>query len=197
MSPQQQSGFPNPWTEAIGWDLENTNAACEICVRNDIENNNCKWCPADGENCGQTRQSPINLSRDRGLWNHENEKECPDWHFMKYQDGACTWDNLVDNSESIHRNNFLIRRHALQILQPVDDRGVLRCRNDTTGLRKYPRLDYSKGFPNWWHLAHTEISVPSAHTQEGKRYDAEVTLAHFYELEEPKNQVRNILWQRK
>jgi hypothetical protein len=169
--------------------LENTNADCEVCTSNDEKNNNCKWCPA-GTDCGQHRQSPIDLLRDRGLWNDPNEKECPDWHWMKFQDGACTWDDLVDNDDSIHRNNFLIRRHGLQILQPVDNNGNLECFKESLGGARYPRLDYSKGFPNWWHLAHTEISVPSEHTQEGKRYDAEVTLAHFYENDEiAKNQV--------
>jgi hypothetical protein len=44
-------------------------------------------------------------------------------------------------------------------------------------------LDYSKGFPDWWFLSHTEITVPSEHTQEGKYYDAEVHLAHFYSVD--------------
>lgn len=110
---------------------------------------------------------------------------------MKYRDGACKWEDLVDNDHSIHRNNFLIERHSLQILQPVDENGELKCWNNTLGGRVYPKLDYSKGFPDWWHLHHTEISVPSEHTQENVRYDAEVTLAHFYEVEHYKNQVRN------
>lgn len=111
---------------------------------------------------------------------------------MKYQEGACTWEDLVDNDESIHRNNFLIRRHALQILIPVDEGGELKCYNKSIDDDKqYPRLDVSKGFPQYFHLAHTEISVPSQHTQEGKRYDAEVSLAHFYSVDFlPNNQVR-------
>lgn len=112
---------------------------------------------------------------------------------MRYQSGACNWEDIIDNDDAMHRNGFQIERHALQILTPVDDDGDLQCFNETLGAR-YPRLDYSKGFPNWWHLAHTEISVPSEHTQEGKRYDAEVTLAHFYEMEHYRNQVRLAWW---
>jgi len=194
-NPKRCLGFPDSWETAIGWDLENTNAECEVCTINEIENNNCRWCPEGSSDCGQHRQSPINLKRDRGLFNHPNEKRCPDWHWMKYRDGACAWNDLVDNDDSMHRNNFLIDRHALQILQPVDDDGVLQCFNETLGGRIYPKLDYSKGFPDWWNLHHTEISVPSEHTQEGVRYDAEVTLAHFYEIEHYKNQLgKVVIW---
>ena len=151
-----------------------------------------------GQDCGQTRQSPIELFRDVGLLNSPVAKDCPDWHHMKYFEGACKWDDLVDNAHSIHRNNFLIRRHALQILQPVDDGGVLQCVdnnllgriNETDHGRVYPRLDVSKGFPKYFLLAHTEISVPSQHTQEGIRYDAEVSMAHFYEEAFPTREVR-------
>ena len=159
-----------------------------------MENNNCKWCPAGGD-CGQTRQSPIDLNRDIGLLNRENSVDCRDWHHMKYFEGACTWDDLVDNGGSIHRNNFLIRRHALQILQPVDEDGVLQCDDPINGTT-YPKLDVSKGFPNWFYMAHTEISVPSQHTQEGKRYDAEVSLAHFYAEDFPTREVRMFVSQR-
>lgn len=46
--------------------------------------------------------------------------------------------------------------------------------------------------PQWWWLDHTSIHVPSHHTQEGKRYDAEVVLAHFYEIAHPKNQLGQV-----
>ena len=87
---------------------------------------------------------------------------------MAYEDGACKWNDIVDNPNSELRNNFLIRRHSLQILMPISEDGVLQCDDRNKG-RMFPRLDYSKGFPNWWHLSHTEITVPSEHTQEGKR----------------------------
>ncbi len=101
---------------------------------------------------------------------------------MAYEDRTCTWNHIINNPNTPDPNNFRIRRHALQILQPVDDNGELQCRQ-SDGRNSFPRLDYSKGFPNWWHLSHTEITVPSEHFQEGKQYDAEVHLAHFYELE--------------
>ena len=146
----------------------------------ELKRNNCKSCPATGNNCGQHRQSPIDLERDRGIPNHDNYKECFDYHWMAYEDGACTWDDIVDNPTSEFRNNFFIQRHALQILQPLSTDGVLQCENHLG--RRFPRLDYSKGFPNWWHLSHTEVTVPSEHTQQGKRYDAEVHLIHFYSV---------------
>jgi hypothetical protein len=77
---------------------------------------------------------------------------------------------------------------------PLTKNGELACFTNET-KRTYPRMDYSKGFPDWFHLSHTDIIVPSVHTQEGKRYDAEVHLAHFYEVDDiEKNKVSNILW---
>lgn len=139
------------------------------------------WCPEDGpENCGLHRQSPIDLKRDRGITGHPEEKECPDWHWMQYRDDTCSWDDMKDQ--------FSIERHALKIQIPTLPNGDIDC-VDPDGTRQFPRLDYSKGFPDWWWLDHTSISVPSQHTQEGKQYAAEVTLAHFYEISHPKNQV--------
>ena len=85
---------------------------------------------------------------------------------------------MVKNGYSEQENNFKINRHSLQILQPIDEHGQLQC--DSPSGRMFPRLDYSKGFPDWWFLSHTEVTVPSEHTQGGKHYDAEVHLAHFY-----------------
>jgi hypothetical protein len=86
----------------------------------------------------------------------------------------------VKNRYAEYSNNFKIERHSLQILQPIDENEKLRCDSDSGRL--FPRLDYSKGFSDWWFLSHTELTVPSEHTQEGKRYDAEVHLAHFYSV---------------
>jgi len=124
--------------------------------------------------------SPINLVRDRAIAEHPNWKDCPDWHWMNFQDGTCKWDDM---SES-----FEISRHALQLHTPMRNNGDIDCAN-AQGERMYPRLDYSKGFPDWWHLDRTDIKTPSEHTQHGKRYAAEVTLAHFYELDHWKNQI--------
>jgi Eukaryotic-type carbonic anhydrase len=104
-----------------------------------------------------------------------------DFHWMAYEDGSCQWHDIVKNGFSEHENNFKINRHNLQILQPIDDDGNLRC--GSTEGSQFPRIDYSKGFPDWWHLSHTEVTVPSEHTQEGKQYDAEVQLEHFYSVD--------------
>jgi hypothetical protein len=141
----------------------------------------CKYCPTgQGEVCGLHRQSPINLLRDRGVENGPHYKECPDWHWMSYRDDSCSWDDMKDQ--------FTIERHALQIHTPQMSNGDIDCFTDNK--RRYPRLDYSKGFPDYWWLQRTDITMPSQHLQEGVRYAAEVTLAHFYEKDHVKNQVR-------
>jgi len=99
---------------------------------------------------------------------------------MNFEDGSCTWDDMEDS--------FEISAHALQIHTPMRRNGDIDCAN-SNGERLYPRLDYSKGFPDWWHLDRTDIKVPSEHTQHGKRYAAEISLAHFYEVDHYKNQV--------
>lgn len=99
---------------------------------------------------------------------------------MRYEDDTCTWDDML--------NQFSIERHALRLQIPQQADGNIACTN-AQGEQMYPRLDYSKGFPNWWYLDHTTISVPSQHTQEGHQYDAEITLNHFYMIPHPKNQV--------
>ena len=99
---------------------------------------------------------------------------------MNFEDGTCQWDDMKDS--------FEISKHALQIHTPMRQNGDIDCAN-AEGERKYPRLDYSKGFPDWWHLDRTDVKVPSEHTQHGKRYAAEISLAHFYEIGHYKNQV--------
>jgi hypothetical protein len=141
----------------------------------------CRWClQGESENCGLHRQSPINLLRNRGVRGDPMEKECIDWHYIKYERGTCDWYDFQDQ--------FEIMRHALRFSVPLRTNGDVDCEKD--GKRAYPRTDYSKGFPNWWWLDHVDIQVPSNHVQEGKRYDAEVILAHFYEFGHEKNQVR-------
>jgi hypothetical protein len=44
-----------------------------------------------------------------------------------------------------------------------------------------PNIEFSMGFPRPWLLEITDISVPSQHLINGKRYDAEVVLSHTYE----------------
>lgn len=164
--PGECPGWPDGWELGVGWQLGT---------------NKCKWCPAGTNHaCGLHRQSPIDLLRGDATTGHDTE--CYDYHWMAYEDRTCTWDNIINNPNTTDPNNFRIRRHALQILQPVNDNGELQCRR-RDGRNAFPRLDYSKGFPNWWYLSHTEVTVPSEHFQEGKQYDAEVHLAHFYEIE--------------
>ena len=86
------------------------------------------------------------------------------------------------------KDQFTIERHALQIHTPQLSNGDIACKE--RNRRRYPRIDYSKGFPDWWWMQRTDVMVPSHHTQEGFQYAAEVTLAHFYEINHVKNQVR-------
>jgi len=161
-----------------------------------IFKNSCKWCPADEENnCGRHHQSPVNLQRGVGLdfdrsseFYSEIANECIDLHWMKYEDSYCKLDQLEDSDA------FTIERHALRITQPIsvfddfrDDKdgvvdGVkLDCRIEGRGSR-FGRIDYSKGFSQWWHLSHIDIHTPSEHTQDGVRYDGEIQLQHFYSV---------------
>lgn len=167
-----KTGFPNKYPSFPGFNNLRRNG------------NNCRWCPADRSvRCGLHRQSPIDLQRDRAVPGHPNWKECPDWHWMPYLDDTCTWDDM--------KSQFTIERHALQIHTPQLPNGDINC-VDGNNRRRYPRLDYSKGFPDWWWLQRTDVHVPSNHIQEGTRYAAEVVLAHFYEINHVKNQVKII-----
>jgi len=161
-------GWPDKLEGSVGWTLTE---------------NNCRSCPIEGNSCGQHRQSPIDLHRDRAIEGHENEKECPDWHWMQYKDGSCQFDDILDQ--------FEIARHALQIHTPLRANGDIDCENEA-GERKFPKVDYSKGFPDWWYLSRTDISVPSHHVQHGQRYAAEVVLSHFYEIDHYKNKLGKI-----
>ena len=104
---------------------------------------------------------------------------------MKYEDSVCSLEQLID------ADAFSIERHSLRISQPVaiyddinqDIDGVpdgvrLQCREEGIGSR-FGRIDFSKGFSQWWYLSHTDVKTPSEHTQDGKRYDAEIQLHHF------------------
>eukprot|EP00934_Nitzschia_sp_Nitz4_P001807 Nitzschia sp. Nitz4//scaffold177_size45885//17105//21005//NITZ4_007204-RA/size45885-augustus-gene-0.5-mRNA-1//-1//CDS//3329539052//1807//frame0 len=181
-----QPGWPQKLLGSVGWELQK---------------NECEWCPLTGNSCGQHRQSPIDLQRDRAIANGTNWKDCPDWHWyvrpiclemssfngsqycryrIQYLDGTCSWEDM---SES-----FEITRNTLTIHTPITDDGDIDC-GEVDGEKKFPKLDYSKGFPDWWYLSQTDISVTSEHTQLGKRYEAEVKLSHFYEIDMYKNKL--------
>ena len=98
---------------------------------------------------------------------------------MRYFDSTCTWDDLVAG------NAFSIERHALRVVQPLEDLGngnyQLACARNGR-YRMFGKLDYPHGFAKWWYLSNMEIHVPSEHTQNGKVYDAEIHLNHFYSI---------------
>jgi hypothetical protein len=168
-----QDGYPNYFQFGNGFSVAG--------------DSNCRYCPvtADGrESCGLQRQSPIDLKRDRGVIGNANEKDCPDWHWMAYRPDSCSWEDMAT------KDTFQIERHALQVNIPTLPNGDIDCMRPSDGARRWPRLDYSKGFPDWWWMSRMDVTVPSQHHQEGKQYAAEVTLAHFYEVTHPKNQVR-------
>jgi hypothetical protein len=163
-----QTGYPEQYPYAFGFTIDG--------------DSQCKWCPDSGSHdaCGLHRQSPIDLKRSSAIIGGPDEKDCPDWHRLSYKDDTCTWNDI--------RDHLSIERHALQISIPQLDTGEIDCLE--MGLRKYPRLDYSKGFPDFFWLQRIDISVPSQHIQEGIQYAAEVSLNHFYEIAHEKNQVR-------
>lgn len=196
---------PQDWQE-IACDEENKLDEC-LAYRDKwhqardwaIDSNTCQWCPDDGkESCGRHRQSPINLKREVGLdlvTHPDVANECIDLHWMKYEDSTCSFNRLIE------KDAFTIERHGLRVTQPiilessqpgdkvgaVTDGSVVGVKDtvriDCPGVRRGPkfgRLDYSKGFSKWWYLSHMDLKVPSEHTQDGKRYDAEIQIQHFY-----------------
>ena len=118
-----------------------------------------------------------------------DENECIDVHWMKYHDSSCTWSELK------RLNAFSIERHALKLVQPVElvggegDNWRVACA-DAEG-RRFGRIDFSKGFSQWWHLSHLDLHVPSEHTQEGHRFAGEIQLYHFYSVSEQEAGVAN------
>lgn len=97
---------------------------------------------------------------------------------MKYHDSSCTFEELRKY------DSFVVDRHALRIIQPISmsQNGTYRidCHDDEG--RRYGRIDFSKGYSQWWHLSHIDFHLPSEHTQEGKRYDGELHMYHFYSV---------------
>jgi hypothetical protein len=89
----------------------------------------------------------------------------------------------------------------LQVVQPIDyeseksdGRYKIACIGQPGIGRRWGRADFPKGFSQWWFLSHIDFKVPSEHTQEGKRYAAEIQLHHVYsvtaEVAGVENQVR-------
>jgi hypothetical protein len=114
--------------------------------------------------------------------------ECIDVHWMKYHDSSCTWSELK------RLNAFSIERHALKLVQPIELFGnqtdTWRVACDSDGHR-FGRIDFSKGFTEWWQLSHLDLHVPSEHTQEGYRFAGEIQLSHIYSVTEQEAGVAN------
>lgn len=117
---------------------------------------------------------------------------------MAYFDSTCDFERLQE------ARAFTVERHALKVTQPIemvtaemaaeDDKSVegtyrLACRNDVG--RRWGRIDFSRGFSQWWHLSHVDFHVPSEHTQHGVRYDGEIHLYHWYSVSEEEAGVAN------
>ena len=162
-----QTGWPEKWVTGVDWELNS---------------NDCRNCEAT-DSCGDHHQSPIALERRWGYNNTDGSVNCEDWHAMKYADGTCTFDHLKA------ANAFTVERHSLRMAQPlekIDGNYRLNCLTQGRG-RLFSRVDFSKGFINWWFLNHLEIKTPSEHVQEGKRYDAEVQMGLFYSVSAEEN----------
>jgi hypothetical protein len=173
-------GWPEGWETGIEWELET---------------NSCRWCPDGGaEICGTHHQSPINLERNKAILGDPGYNECFDKHWMAYHDSSCSFEDLVD------KNAFSIERYALKINQPLTALGNDNYKVDCNGNgeSRFGRIDFSKGFSDWWHLSHMDFNVPSEHTQEGKRYSGELQMYHFYSVSGRDagvdNQVRILLY---
>lgn len=106
---------------------------------------------------------------------------------MAYLPGSCKFSDVIDNDNSILRNNFVIDRHALQIMQPVNEAGELQCER-----QKFPRIDFAHGYPEWWLLYQTEVKTPSEHAQDGKMYDAEIQLDHVYQVPRKQREIGKV-----
>ena len=156
-------GWTDKFEYAKGWDL--------------YKGGNCLWCPAGDDRCEADghHESPINLLRARAITTDPEYNECIDVHWMQYHDSSCSFDQLQA------KNGFRIERHALKVVQPIvlnaTGSYALGCQQKG---KSWGRIDFSRGFSAWWYLSHIDLHVPSEHVQEGKRYDAELQMYHFY-----------------
>lgn len=135
--------------ECVGWP-EKFVAAPDWTLRQ----NDCRWCPASGNSCGAHHQSPINLERNRAIESSPFHNQCIDVHRMIYFDSSCTFDELK------RLEAFSIERYALKIRQPIEEfQNGYRVACSDDGRYRWGRLDYSRGFSDWWFLSHTDIHV--------------------------------------
>lgn len=121
--------------------------------------NMCKDCShSKDKECLLHKQSPIHLFR-----NITSKRQCEDRHSMLHLTGSCAFQDM----------SFSIERHSLRAYQPMLADGTIDCAVPSS-------IDFSMGFPNPWNLVFTDVKVPSEHTQDGFRYDAEIQLSHIY-----------------
>ena len=149
-------GWPEGFEAAPGWSLQR---------------NYCRHCPPG--RCGAHHQSPIDLRRHVSTTSHPDFNECLDGHWMAYQDSGCTFENLLSQRQ------FTIERYGLKIGQPIRQVGTnrheLNCK-----AKRFGRVDFPRGFSSWFFLSHIDVHLPSEHTQEGRRYDGELQMYHFF-----------------
>ena len=159
-------GWPDTFDASEGWKLTA---------------NHCQWCPAEGNNtCGKHHSSPIDLFRNVAIIGDPLQNDCIDVHWMQYIDSSCTFEHLQQH------NAFTIERYGLKIKQPLqqldDGTYINGCTVPGVGSR-WGKIDFSRGFTQWWLLSHIDFHVPSEHTQNGHRYSAELEMYHFYSID--------------
>lgn len=116
-------GWPDPFVAKQGWTMDG---------------NDCEWCPATGNSCGNHHGSPINLDRNVAIEGSPDFNFCKDTHFSQWHDSSCTWEDLEQY------NAFSIERHSLRVVQPLEKYGNgyrIAC-----GNHLWPVIDYAKGY---------------------------------------------------
>jgi len=128
--------------------------------------NMCRDCSESKEGeCFKHKQSPIALSKQFAT----SSRQCNDRHRMRYWAGECRLSKM----------DFQILPHVLRAYQPTFCPGEFQ-----------PSADFSRGFPDPWVLAFTDISVPAQHVIDGKHFAAEVVLSHTYSIDQDDRLVR-------
>jgi hypothetical protein len=140
-----QTGWADKVPNSQGWQIGSTN--------------HCIWCPAGSKKCGSHHSSPINLDRNLNVVGSSIYNECIDGHWMAYFDSSCAYDELRE------LNAFTIERYGLTIKQPIGQNkenggfyGIACNQQPGTG-RRWGRVDFPKGFSQWWLLSHIDFHV--------------------------------------
>jgi carbonic anhydrase len=161
-------GYPDTVPNSQGWQIGTSNQ--------------CMSCPYGTNSCPANHNSPINLDRNLNVQGSKIYNECIDGHYIRHLDSSCSYDELRQ------KNAFTVERYGLKINQPIaetqESSGFynIDCQGQPGLGRRWGRMDYPKGWSHWWLLSHIDFHVPSEHTQNGKRYDAELQLHHYYSV---------------